>query len=541
MVFMATGITNKWSVTLGYFLIGDSMTASERGNLLTIAVEKVNSTGAVVVNTVCDGPNVHFNMLGKMGAQLNGENVSSKLNIKNNLGKSIVCFLDSPHNIKSIRNCFGDKKVILNREGQHIKWDHISELHNIQEKEGLHLANKLKKKHLDYKRNIMSVPNAVQTLSESVATSIRFCDEALDLENFRDSKATAEFIQNMNDDFDFLNSSTLFGKGLKAALTEQNFQSIDLQVKTLAEFIKGLTLENGQPLIKGQRKNGFIGMLVNMDAVRFIFQEYVLENHMRYIMTRKLQQDKLEHLFGCIRACSGGNNNPSTTEFQTAYKRLLLGAVNRAYGGNCEWLTDLTFVTTSVEASNMLEKEYDLSHDEFSVITEGLKSESEFKINCLTYIAGYVTQKLIHKEQCVHCLGILKNYKVRSTSIFLEMKNRGRLCRPPSDVLEVVRLSNSVFEAEAMKSTVPADRPDFMKVLINKVARALLEKSPSIFQEMDYHLDSCSWDNSHKLMMIKKITSIFVTMRLKHWCRQFNTSQASVRKVLTKQILFKHQ
>ena len=166
-----------------------------------------------------------------------------------------------------------------------------------------------------------------------------------------------------------------------------------------------------------------------------------------------------------------------------------------------------------------------------------------FRLLAVQYVYGRTraTQKLIHKEQCVHCLGILKNYKVRSTSIFLEMKNRGGLCRPPSDVLEVVRLSNSVFEAEAMKSTVPADRPDFMKVLINKVARALLEKSPSIFQEMDYHLDSCSWDNSHKLMMIKKITSIFVTMRLKHWCRQFNTSQASVRKVLTKQILFKHQ
>jgi len=47
--------------------------------------------------------------------------------------------------LKLVRNTIGDKKELLNKNGETIKWDHLKSLQNIQETKGLHAANKLKK------------------------------------------------------------------------------------------------------------------------------------------------------------------------------------------------------------------------------------------------------------------------------------------------------------------------------------------------------------------------------------------------------------
>ena len=194
MVFMATGLNKSWSIPIGYFLIGESVTASERANLLRIAIDQVQATGAILVNTVCDGPNVHFAMLQCLGAKLKGE-FSCHLDIKNSLGIPIFCFLDTPHDIKNIRNCLGDKGVLIDDKGERVKWDHVKSLHKLQESEGLTLANKLKKKSIEYKKNIMNVSTAVQTLSHSVSSAMKFCKEVLQMKEFEDSDGTAKFIE----------------------------------------------------------------------------------------------------------------------------------------------------------------------------------------------------------------------------------------------------------------------------------------------------------------------------------------------------------
>uniref|UniRef100_A0AAV2LW01 Transposable element P transposase-like RNase H C-terminal domain-containing protein n=1 Tax=Knipowitschia caucasica TaxID=637954 RepID=A0AAV2LW01_KNICA len=44
----------------------------------------------------------------------------------------------------------------------------------------------------------------------------------------------------------------------------------------------------------------------------------------RYLLTYKLSQDHLELFFSSVRARGGFNNNPTTTQFTAAYKRLLV-------------------------------------------------------------------------------------------------------------------------------------------------------------------------------------------------------------------------
>lgn len=90
--------------------------------------------------------------------------------------KIIYIFWDTVYMLKLVRNTLGEKKVIINPVGEQIKWHHIETLQNIQETKGLHAANKLKRSHINYFENKMSLRLAVQTLSSSVSSSLLFCE-----------------------------------------------------------------------------------------------------------------------------------------------------------------------------------------------------------------------------------------------------------------------------------------------------------------------------------------------------------------------------
>ena len=79
--------------------------------------------------------------------------------------------------IKLMQNLLADCKVICSENNDHtekIEWSYIEQLNQVQEDIGFSLANKLKKRHILWKKHKMSVPLAVQTLSASVAHSLDF-------------------------------------------------------------------------------------------------------------------------------------------------------------------------------------------------------------------------------------------------------------------------------------------------------------------------------------------------------------------------------
>ena len=64
---------------------------------------------------------------------------------------------------------------------------------------------------------------------------------------------------------------------------------------------------------------------------------------------------------------------------------------------------------------------------------------------------------------------------------------------------------------------------------------------PEFFSNLDEHVDSNL--ASHKVAMVKKIVTIYVSLRLKHFCREKNNnvSNKMIRTKLTKLILFQGQ
>ena len=55
--------------------------------------------------------------------------------------------------IKLVRNAFGTLKVIKDMNGDTINWCYIEELLKLQEQEGLHLCNKLRRAHVEWESN----------------------------------------------------------------------------------------------------------------------------------------------------------------------------------------------------------------------------------------------------------------------------------------------------------------------------------------------------------------------------------------------------
>ena len=57
---------------------------------------------------------------------------------------------------------------------------------------------------------------------------------------------------------------------------------------------------------------------------------------MKYILTYKFCQDHLKLFFGAVRSAGGWNNNPTTSQFTSAYKKLLMRHMVEEGHGNCQ-------------------------------------------------------------------------------------------------------------------------------------------------------------------------------------------------------------
>ena len=147
--------------------------------------------------------------------------------------------------------CHHDRRV-------HVIFDicHMIKLatqHQTQQKDILHLGNRLKSQHLKWQNHKLKVKFATQLFSHSVSAAITFLRN-IKTTGFEDSKPTSNFILLMNYVFDAMNSKSKFGKNTKQPINTSNFYEIEGRLHEAIEFLKYLKDINGMPLIEGPRK-----------------------------------------------------------------------------------------------------------------------------------------------------------------------------------------------------------------------------------------------------------------------------------------------
>lgn len=129
--------------------------------------------------------------------------------------KPVCIFLDPCHMFKLGRNSIGDIGKLFDAEGNTVEWKFIDSLHQLQEKEGLHLENKLRTSHIQYKKK----KNECEI--GSVITEC-FCCRLFSLNEkipeFQVSQGTIKFRRTINALFDIKNSRNRCSYGCRCPL-----------------------------------------------------------------------------------------------------------------------------------------------------------------------------------------------------------------------------------------------------------------------------------------------------------------------------------
>ena len=211
LVFMVVCVNGSWKVPVGYFLI-HGLSGIERANLIRQCLLLLADVGVRVISLTCDGPSCHMSMLKDLGASLNPNQLDPSFPHPSS-GERVFVLLDVCHMLKLLPNSFATCGLLRDVEGNIIRWQYLEYLHQIQEKEGLHLANKLRQSHMYWQAQKMKVKLTAQTLSKSVADALEYCRDVLRLPEFENCHATVTFLRTVDQLFDVLNSRNKFAKG----------------------------------------------------------------------------------------------------------------------------------------------------------------------------------------------------------------------------------------------------------------------------------------------------------------------------------------
>lgn len=218
-------------------------------------------------------------------------------------------------------------------------WQYILELHRSDSHRKYKLAPKLTKKAVElpaFSKIKVSRPTAARVLSHNVSAAI----ETLVACDIMDSQAlaTVEFCQKMNDLFDIFNSYCVKGpvhlrnaikctsdhvmnaSELKEWIT--SWQFIDCNKKDCTKIIKCIS-----------------GLEMNIVALELLTDEFIMPGSERYLLMRKVNQDRLKHYFSIARHRGGFCTDPSPRQFISAFNNANLSKLfncSNKDSNNCE-------------------------------------------------------------------------------------------------------------------------------------------------------------------------------------------------------------
>jgi len=562
LVFMIVSITERWKVSVAYFLT-DGLQGKERANLVLICLRKLHAAGIRVVSLTFDGSSANCSMADNLGAKLHADNPVTSFPHPEIPCNDVQIFLDACHMVKLMRNMLADKKVLLDEKNQEIKWAYIERLENLQRQEGLRASTKLHERRIQWHQQKMKVKLAVQTLSSSVADALVFCDQVQKLPQFQGCGPTVTFIRTIDRLFDLLNSRNPVARGYKAPMRITNQACWRLFIRESTQYLRGLQLENGQFISASLRKTAVVGFVISSASAVARFDKLVVqENILKYILTYKMSQDHLELFFSAVRSRGGWNNNPSAVHFKAAWKRLLTHQqLHEVKTGNVEPQTycpvlslssrisrNETVDVTTAAKLRMESTLWDLCLPSANIadVSASIPDMSErclslFVDNVVVYIAGFVIRSLQKRILCPDCQAALfstvKMVEDHDHGL-LQTKNHGGLLHTSNDVVKLCKMTESHFRSLMAPGQKPVLYSDLKTETCNSVLRAFV--GVELFPDLLEHTFDSDPVDDHRVILMKKIVFEYLTCRLHHQAKCFTRTMhlQSKRSKLTKTVLF---
>lgn len=290
-------------------------------SMLVRAVEHVQQTGFHVKFVTCDQDGTNRAVF-KALHMTEDKPVFSVNNV------DIHLLYDAPHLLKSVRNNL--RKYDLQVGEKLVSWHYVRDFYDKDKHQGIRLAPKLTDSHIEKcGYSDMKVKYAAQIFSRTVAAGV-YTHASL---GYLPPEAvyTGEFIQNIDKLFDTFNNSSMYHyKEGRCALSATSCHNAFLNdMKEYLKSWKFLTSKRVQIYcVKG--------WIANINALQNLWPQ--INNYgMQFLMTRRLNQDPLEHLLGVIRSRFGNCEHPTTKGVTTALKTAVTNdLLHPPTTGNCE-------------------------------------------------------------------------------------------------------------------------------------------------------------------------------------------------------------
>lgn len=438
IVFMLNGINVDFTIPVAHYFIG-SLLAVEKANLIQDVIKAISACGVRVLNISFDGLPCNFTTCELLGASFVERSFKPYFILPGDNRKTYI-ILDPPHMLKLARNCIGNTSALIEENGGRIMWKYFEEMEQFRIVRGYTLTHKMNKRHMHWRNFKMNVRMAAQTLSNSVATSMKYLMDT-GHEEFSDASATIQYTEYINNVFDIMNTgkNTSHTNIFKNAINPLTADQVFAYFNEVIHYLRNITLPNSEKEnnTKGKRKlierkkvveskkgTPFRGFIINMINLRFIYEEIVGTKIMDYLPTRKLNQDLLESFFGRIRSCLGFNDNPTVQQFGAAFRKIIINNdIKTSELANCQDILSLDILSVSSKRKNQnanhtLESEKENAN--------GLKNagNNNYVLNDLeavsvAHLAGLIETKIVEKARfsCAGCLKIFaENDKIAHSS-----------------------------------------------------------------------------------------------------------------------------
>ena len=489
-VVLVRGIGGKSFKIPVWYRFGYNLTKDE---LLTI-INKLNDIGLTVVSTTCDMGPSNRGLAKSLGVSKDQPYFLPP----DHQDKPVFFLYDTPHLLKLIRLHFLDKGFIL-KSGTTINKNMLVAIHSAIKGNDIVAGHHLTDAHIHVKRqDQQSVKKAARVLSWRTASVIRLLapEVAPDPAENEAMLEMSNFIAMADKWFDASNSQQrLDRKKMRCGLRVYH----DEQVSAMEEFYQ--EIDALRVIGKAGHMTWQTGILHTIPATLLLY-EHLKDNHgMKYLLTRRLNQDPLEQTFSKLRAMGGPNANPGSLEFQRRLRLLILGGMNKVVVKGslvCNGLDDdvtvltlddllagfqrleedkpattttTTTTTTSSSSSNPPQSDNNVNvndnvqPDPAPSTARELAIEEGFK-----YVCGFLLKKAGWEEKMMKNNDIVQDDQFVE-SAWIDSLNTGGLSYPAKSVVDDVKKMDALFvryhkeSADGLKRgpNVTKDFADFLE------------------------------------------------------------------------------
>ncbi|XP_003477736.2 DNA transposase THAP9 isoform X2 [Cavia porcellus] len=524
VVLMGVGIFGHWRMPLGYFFVNRA-SGYLQAQLLRLTIGRLSDIGVTVLAVTSDATAHSVQMAKALGIHMDGDNIKCTFQHPSSSSQRIAYFFDSCHLLKLVRNAFQGFQSIHFINGT-AHWQHLVELVALGGQE-LSIMEGIPSKLANLKNHVLKMNCAAQLFSESVASTLEYL-LSLGLPPFQNCIGTIHFLRLISNLFDVFNSRNCHGKGFKKPLLPETFSEINhvlIEAKTI--FLTLSDTSNNQ-IIRGKRKLGFLGFLLNGESLNWLYQNYVFPKVVPfpYLLTYKFSQDHIELFLKMLRQRLVTNSSLTCMTFQKAYhnletrfqdevflseisildisvaqrKDLALQAVQCQYGGSI--------------IKSLFHKE-DICHDWSDCsLSEALLDLSERRQR-LVYCTGYIANRLSVLLLCEDCISALYALDPKTPKIgsLLCVKKKNGFHFPSESLCRVINICEQVVRTHSRMANfelVPKKRELYLQ---QKILHELSGHS-NLFVDLDKHLfDGEVCAISHFVKLLKEIITCFLNMR----------------------------